>query len=356
MFSSKEADIAWARNIAKFAAEHDAPNAAAEIELAIKEYGNRKITVAVMGLNKRGKSTFCNALLGRKDDLLAPVDWMPATGVISTFTNSKEDACAFVRFEDGHQEKIAYEQIRNYVLEEKNQENRKKVERVDVVGAFGLDDEITLIDLPGDDSIHAYHAQIVYQYLPMADVVLFLSSATDPIHKSELDLLSKIAVNDRRKIFFIINKVDDCDEEELEQAKAHNADVLANAGIQYEKQFFCISALEIMQSGEDNYDFQRLLDAIKDFLNENKLALLSEGFRNVVRQAVSGLQIKMELYVEACQLNENELKQKIENLKSGYSHSKEVLEKGIDEFSANWEQMICSLEDQLPALEEETRA
>lgn len=352
---STRQDIEWAHSVANFAKKHGDCIAATEIENAITEYSIRKITVAVIGLNKRGKSTFCNALLGKKDDILAPVDWLPATGVVSTFQNSDSQECAVVHFEDSRMQEIGYEQIRDFVLEQKNPGNEKKVDYVEIFGKFNLDNDILLLDLPGDDSIHAYHSQIVYNYLPNADVVLFLSSATDPIQKSELALLTKIAENDRKKLFFIINKADECDEDELGEAKSHNLSVLKNAGINYEKNLYCISALQMMKERKDLYEFDVLSKEIRLFLENNKLNLQRAGFKNIVCNAVSGLLEKMEVYADAKKLNTSELEKKIESLKQGYNHAKDMLDHDLNEFSINWENMICSLEQQLPGLEIETQ-
>ena len=230
---SERKEIVWANEIADFAKKHGDAAAAEEVKRLVAQFENRKIAVAVVGLNKRGKSTFCNAFLGRKDDHIAPIDWIPATGVISAFSNDSVREDATVVFEDGRQEVIPYERIKDYVLEKNNPENKKQVERVDVFGKFELDDDVILLDFPGDDALHVYHSQIIYQYLPRVDVVLFLSSATDPIQKSELDLLAKVRADDRRKIFFIINKVDECEDNELEEAKSHDAGVLQKAGIEH---------------------------------------------------------------------------------------------------------------------------
>ena len=121
---SKDKAIAWARNVADFARHRGHPFEADEIELAIKAYSERKLSMAIIGLNKRGKSTFCNGLLGRSDDSLAPVDWQPATGVVSSFSYSEDRACADVIFEDGRKEEISYERIRDYVLEKNNPQLR----------------------------------------------------------------------------------------------------------------------------------------------------------------------------------------------------------------------------------------
>jgi GTPase SAR1 family protein len=55
--------------------------------------------LAVLGKAKRGKSTLINALLGRKDDTLAPIDKLPASSAITRFRYGNEKAA--VAFRDG---------------------------------------------------------------------------------------------------------------------------------------------------------------------------------------------------------------------------------------------------------------
>ena len=352
---SKDKAIAWARNVADFARHRGHSFEADEIELAIKEYSERKLSIAIIGLNKRGKSTFCNGLLGRSDDSLAPVDWQPATGVVSSFSYSEDRACADVIFEDGRKEEIPYDRIRDFVLEKNNPQNGKNVELVKIYGKFALDKDFELLDLPGTDSICAYHTQIVYNYLPNADIVLFLSSATDPIRQGELDLLRKVRDDDRRKIFFVINKADECDSEELAQAREHDTGVLQNAHIDFSDRLYCISALQVLEKGTDDFEFDTLRETIHTFLKENKLKLQEEGFFRIVTGTVSGMLRDLELYVDSCKVSSEEIQKKIDELKEEDHHAKELLERGINVFSDNWEKMVSSLEARLPELEEETK-
>ena len=365
--TSREEEIAWAKNVAEFVAQHGDDEAAKEIDLLIQEYDQRKIIVSVIGLNKRGKSTLCNALLGRNDDILAPVNWKPATGVVSQFSNlsavpskygksaSGDAVRAFVCFEDGSHKEISCESVRDYALEERNPENQKNVEQIEIYGNFAMDKDIMLQDLPGDDSIYAYHSQIVYRYLPNADIVLFLSSATQPIQQSELDLLRKVADGDRRKVFFVINKSDECDAEELEQAKEHTQKVLQNAGISIEKRIFCISALQMMKDGKDEFEFSQMAQEISDYLKQNKLELLQEGFRNAVRNVASELSGKLSLQISSSKMNEEEVQKNIVKLKEDREHCQKILDSSLQEFEGNWKGMIDDFARQLPGLEKVTR-
>ena len=211
--------IDWARQIEKIVREND-EEIAKSIDEQIKSLDDHKLTIAVIGLLKRGKSTFCNAFLERKDDMIAPIDRFPATGVITEFMYSDREY-AKVIFENTSAIEISYKDIRSYATEELNPENKKNVQKIEVYGKFPLDPEIKLVDMPGDDSIHLYHSEIVYNYLPNADVIIFLSSANDPISVNELNLLRKVNENDMKKVFFVINKIDKCDYDEFADAKNH---------------------------------------------------------------------------------------------------------------------------------------
>ena len=128
---TKQRDITRAKAIAEILRQNNDEFNAKIIEDAIESYTNRLISVAVVGLNKRGKSTFCNAWLGRHDDLLAPVDWLPATGVVTKFQNSQSLSHARITFLDGSTQTIPYEMIRDFVTEKSNPQNRKKVDFID---------------------------------------------------------------------------------------------------------------------------------------------------------------------------------------------------------------------------------
>ena len=117
----KGSDIQWASKILEVVKSQGDEFAAREISELIQTYSERKINIAVVGLNKRGKSTFCNAWLGRKDDLLAPIDWKPATCTISKFYQSAERSDAEITYTQKNNSEIKrqvipYEKIKSFDL------------------------------------------------------------------------------------------------------------------------------------------------------------------------------------------------------------------------------------------------
>ena len=204
---------------------------AAALDEAITQFIQNKFVLAILGKAKTGKSTLLNALLARRDDLVAPIDRLPASSAITRFYWNEAEAAA-VHFRNGKAQHIPFKNIRDYVTEESNPENRKEVNIVEVGGPFpGMDHDLVLVDTPGAGSIHEYHDQILQEFIPQADAVLYLVTARMPMDQDELDLLTKVKAADISKIFFAINKVDATSETDLEDAEKHNLHVLGEAGV-----------------------------------------------------------------------------------------------------------------------------
>ena len=160
--SVRKTDLDWAARVKELVCSSHA-GVEDSIEEEISRYEKEKITIAVIGLMKRGKSTFCNAFLNREDDELAPIGKFPATGIISKYCSHPTRRDAEVRFSNGETSTIGYSDIRNYVTEEYNPENKKNVDLVTIYGNFGFEEDVELMDMPGDNSIHAYHTEKCWQ-------------------------------------------------------------------------------------------------------------------------------------------------------------------------------------------------
>lgn len=67
--------------------------------------------------------------------------------------------------------------------------------------------DIAIVDTPGTNAIIREHETITTQFIPRADLVLFVTSADRPFTESERAFLEKIK-NWGKKIVFVINKID----------------------------------------------------------------------------------------------------------------------------------------------------
>ena len=131
--------------------------------------------LVVVGEYNSGKSTFINALLG--DEVFAMGD-LPTTRAISILRYG----------EAGPPETIGPNlQLYHYPLE---------VLR-----------DLDIVDTPGTNSIERMEEEITREFVPRADLVLFVTSLLQPLTASELDFLSHIR-EWGKKVVFVVNGID----------------------------------------------------------------------------------------------------------------------------------------------------
>ncbi len=70
--------------------------------------------------------------------------------------------------------------------------------------------DLTLIDTPGTNAVHVDHTKLTQKLLPIADIILFVTSADRPFPDSERKLLSSIQ-RFRKNLVIILNKIDTLD-------------------------------------------------------------------------------------------------------------------------------------------------
>lgn len=299
-YEQKQRLLTWGEEIRTIAQARGDTSTAKLIEQEIQDYRTGRFLLAVVGKFKRGKSTLCNALLGRKDDLLAPINAKAATGVISKFIHGQSEQCN-VHFRDGRSESCTYAQIRDFVTEDGNKDNGKGVDCVEVVGPFaGLEEDLTLVDTPGAGSLHQHHDALLLGFLPQADAIIFLVTADQPIAEDEQELLRRLKASDVKKVFFAINKVDDphTDEEAIAQGLERNRKLLASEKLDVGK-IHRISALKAMRGELAQSGFPELLAEVSEFLAANKARVLQANFVSRISQVAGGLANGLAVEIES---------------------------------------------------------
>ncbi|WP_254508136.1 dynamin family protein [Anatilimnocola floriformis] len=290
--------ISWAQRIAKLATAHQQPACETAVQLAIEQFESARFRLAVLGKVKRGKSTLINALLGRSDDELAPIDKLPASSAISSFRYESQE-CVKVHFRDGHFATVPYGDVRSYVTEENNPENAKEVALVEIAGPFPqLDRAVELIDTPGAGSMHEHHDALIHHFTPQADAVIFLVTARMPLDQDELVLLRKLKEADVQKIFFAMNRVDESSQTDVRDAIPHNRAVLAQLDISVPK-IYTISAKLAFAGDYAGSQLETLTADLRSFLTQHKGELLAERFRSRVLQAVQPWAQSLEVAIPA---------------------------------------------------------
>ena len=198
-------------------AKADGPRADMERLAALVNEMDELFLLVIVGEYNSGKSTFINALLG--DEVFAMGD-LPTTRAIS-----------ILRYGD---KAIAPEEIapnihlHHYPLE---------VLR-----------DLDIVDTPGTNSIERMEEEITRQFVPRADLVLFVTSLLQPLTASELDFLTHIR-QWGKKVVFIVNGVDRRNsDEQLDRVREYlTREVTARLGAQTPTIYF-ISALQALKA------------------------------------------------------------------------------------------------------------
>ncbi|MGE4102053.1 MAG: dynamin family protein [Pirellulales bacterium] len=308
---------------------------------------SERFVITVLGKAKRGKSTLLNALLGRSDDLVAPIDKLPASSAISKFHWADRDE-ASVSFRDGRQVPIGFGEIRQYVTEEANPENKKGVTLVDIGGPFsGLEKDLVLIDTPGAGSIHEYHDALLHQFLPQSDAVIFLVTARMPLDQDELELLQAVKAADIRKVFFAVNRMDEATTGDIDDAVAHNRGLLDQVGVAVDK-IHRISAKRAFQGDLAGSGIPELLAEIQDFLAANKARLLEARFVSRVCQAMEPVGAALDLELASASRSVAEIDTELASLKQKRQQVEGERAISTKEFEATWRRAVEDFARGLP--------
>ena len=141
-------------------------------------------TLVIVGEFNAGKSSLINALFGEKLRAEGPI---PVDDVISILR---------------HGEQASLKRLSDYVVEQ--------------FYPIEFLRNITLVDTPGTNSIVQRHQEITEDYIPRADLVLFVTSIDRPLSESERKFLEYIR-EWGKKVVFVLNKIDTKSDEEIAQ-------------------------------------------------------------------------------------------------------------------------------------------
>lgn len=332
---SRDALVAWAREVQELARQRGDPTTERLVDGEIEELRGGRFNLVIMGKVKRGKSTLCNALLGRTDDLVAPVDVLPASSVITLFMQSAQPGVR-VLYRDGRVEETDYARIGDYVTEQKNPGNAREVDRLEVRGSFpGLEEDLVLVDTPGAGSLHKHHDAMLHGFLPHADAVVFLVTARMPVAEDELDLLRELKRQDIRKVFFAINRCDESEEDEIRDGIEYNRRMLGAAGIAVDR-IHRISARTAMRGDPDAGGLPDLAAEINAFLEAHKGAVLRERFVARIQAAARALHAGLQLEVESADKSREALDQELRQLSSSRNSIKAAAGDAERRFLMRW--------------------
>jgi GTP-binding protein EngB required for normal cell division len=235
--------------------------------------------VACVGQFKRGKSTLLNTLVGHE---VVPTGYVPVTAV-PTVIRFGDELHARVRMRDGAWRDIAMSDLKEYVTEELNPENKKAVEGAEVfVRSPLLSSGMCFVDTPGLGSVFTENTATTQAFIPHVDAALVVVGADPPIAGEELALVEAIG-KQVQDLILVINKADRTSNLERAAAAQFTREVLEKRLHRPMGDVFEVSAAERMENRGPLRDWEKLQASLH--------RLVEDSGRNMVRAACDrGLQ------------------------------------------------------------------
>lgn len=235
-----------------------------------------ELTVLVAGQFKRGKSTFINALLGEE---LLPTGALPLTSV-ATMIHYGQSARAIVGFLDGGSMQIAVADVRQYVTEAENPENRLRVARVDVEIPVNLLKGVRLVDTPGIASTFVHNTNAAREAVREADLAILVVGPEPPIGEAEIAFAREIR-DAAERLFVVYNKADVLLEQQNELVEFTKAQLQKALG--FDPHVFTVSAKEALHARKAGTEDARFREFVADFwrfLDRHRDVILERSLRN----------------------------------------------------------------------------
>jgi GTP-binding protein EngB required for normal cell division len=285
-YSSPPADTSVTRDgasrllrLANLAQELGAEPVAEEAHELAARVSEGRFYVACVGQFKRGKSTLLNALVGHE---VVPTGFIPVTAV-PTVIRFGDALHARIRMRDGSWQDVAMLDLKEYVTEELNPENKKAVDGAEVfVPSPLLSSGMCFVDTPGLGSVFTGNTATTQAFIPHIDAALVVVGADPPIAGEELALVETVG-KQVQDLILVINKADRTSDPERAAATKFTREILEKRLHRPMGEVFEVSATERMENRGPLRGWDKLLASFHH--------LVEDSGRNLVRSACDrGLQ------------------------------------------------------------------
>ncbi len=235
--------------------------------------------VACVGQFKRGKSTLINALVGEP---ILPTGYIPVTAV-PTVVRFGERLNARIRTHDGSWDEIPVSELKQYVTEELNPENKKGIQGAEAfVPSPLLSSGMCIVDTPGLGSVFGGNSAATQAFIPHIDAALVVVGADPPLAGEELTLVEAVG-KQVHNLILVLNKADRTTDAERTAAATFTCQLLQRRLQREIGPVFEISARERAENRGPERDWNKLINALQ--------VLVDGSGRQLVRSACErGLQ------------------------------------------------------------------
>ena len=266
--------------LANLARELGADPVAEEARELAARVSEGRFYVACIGQFKRGKSTLLNALVGYA---VVPTGFVPVTAV-PTVIRFGDELHARVRIRDGSWRDVDLSDLKEYVTEELNPENKKKVGGAEVfVPSPLLSSGMCFVDTPGLGSVFTGNTATTQAFIPHIDAVLVVVGADPPIAGEELALVETIGTQ-VQDLILVINKADRTSDPERAAVVKFTREILEKRLHRPMGEVFEVSAAERMENSGPLRDWERLLASLRHLVGDSGSNLVrAAGDRGIHR-------------------------------------------------------------------------
>jgi len=295
-----------------------------------------RFLVVCVGQFKRGKSTLLDAIVGEQ---VLPTGVVPVTNV-PTVLRYGNTRTARVLIE-AHWQTIRPEDLPQYVSEELNPENRKRVDGVEVfLPSPLLSSGMCLVDTPGIGSVFTANTEATRDFLPQIDAAILVLGADPPISGEELAFIEAVAAN-VDEILIVLNKIDRVSAEEQRQASAFASKVVEARLNTPTGRIYEVSALNRLRKSAEGDDWNELIEDLSRLACKSGQAMTRSAAERGVRRFSGALRRSINERVRALTEPIANSEQRIANLRQITGHAEQSLRDLGALFSA--EQMRLSM-------------
>ena len=310
----------------------------AQFDAAASDLRDGRLSVAVVGEFKRGKSSLLNALIEEPE--LFPTNTSIATNMVTTVTYGDQERVTVVVDDpdapmtndaDGAptipqlEQTISRAQIRDYVTEQGNPRNRRRARLLLIeLPNDKLRDGLTFVDTPGVGGLNTEHTRVTYAYVTSADVVLFVLDALTVANTEELDFV-KIVGEHCEAVIFVVTKTDKVTDDETRKYVANTRQKIDQIlGSKSEEvpiiPVSSLAKLDYLETRDDEdlatSNFAALENALWSVLRERggaiillrALGALARGLDNVV----GPIRAELDVYTERSESELEEIEHRLE--------------------------------------------
>lgn len=363
-------------------------------EQTINRIENTFFTVAVVGEFKRGKSTLINALLGQE---ILPADVLPCSATLNRVTyGPTPSARIFFKAKDGQPERVedvAVEKLTDYVTKLTPESETRASDIKEAVVYYPTPycrDKADIVDTPGlndDENM----TQVTLSVLPTTDAAIMLILAQAPFAGTEGDFLNnRMLTSDMGRVMFVVNRIDQIDEDEREKVYMHvskrirqsveqrAAELYGRDTEEYrmfvkkigEPKVFGVSAKQALKAKLNNdislmerSGFTKFENALERFLTQERGNVTLQVLADCTVSSTSKILHKVTLQEGALQMKEQEFEVayrdatgQLETLRRKYDEEINKIKSAAEKAYAKAQAVLSSLEGEIKQTAEKTIA